>query len=180
MSETSLRKSVIIQPSTEPAPLHVVESSPEDQAHHLRLTESQVKTKARFWSKWSEQPLLHGKEPSLALISQLTGSTSIQTWWSKPGFKEWFLNSNANSDRLEWLVHLALSSAQDILLSDDPRGAPARAQMIKLVLDLATRQANPGTGPAKAVKPTPAKAVESLSKEELLSIVANANQQPGE
>jgi hypothetical protein len=188
MSETSLRRSVILQaPATPVAPeVQAIEHSPIDQSHSIRPTESQVRTKSRFWSKWAEQPLLHGKEPTLEQIQKLTGSSSIQNWWVKPGFKEWFLNANSNTDRLEWLVHLALNSAQDILLSEDARSSTARAQMIKLVLDLATKtqtsvsqgtSSAPGQAPAKV---TPMKVLESLSKEELQSIVDNANKSTGE
>ena len=166
----SLRRSVLVA-APAAADLALDSAAPADIL--WRPTEAQVRVKSKFWSKWAVSPMLHGKEPSKDLIRQLTSSVKVDEWWERPGFKEWFLNSTSNDDRLQWLVHLALNAAQDLLLSDDSRNSTARAAMIRLVLDLATRGSTGPAGTKQAAK-SPIDSVAELSKEQLVELV-NAN-----
>src|ERR1019366_2562449 len=107
-------------------PESAVSVTEPDSGTSIRPTEAQVRIKAKFWRSWAEQPLLNSQPPTLALIKSITGSAAIGTWWAKAGFQDWFLNTSVSDERIEYLMHLALSAAEDILLNDDPKAAGPR------------------------------------------------------
>jgi len=136
-------------------------------------TEAQVRVKARFWRAWADQPLLSAKgAPTLATIQAVTGSAALKGWWAKEGFQEWFLNSRVGDDRIEYLMHLALSAAEDILLNDDPKAQGARVQMIKTVAELAGRTgARQAAATEKGAAGARQAAIGSMSKDELVQLL---------
>lgn len=93
-------------------------------------------TKAKFWKRCDyEEP----RNVSVEMVVQITNSSSIRTWWSKEGFREWFLNKDEAAERLEYLYMLALDAAEDVLLN--PNVPPsARIGLIKIVAQLAGKE----------------------------------------
>jgi hypothetical protein len=89
---------------------------------------NQMKLKAGFYASWAGMT-----QPTEGDISSITGSQSIQKWWSDPSFKSWFLNKDQTLAKMAYLKDLALSTAEQILLDPD-QPAAARVNMIKVVL----------------------------------------------
>jgi hypothetical protein len=158
------------------APGEAVSLAQGDLACFGRPTEAQVRVKARFWAKWAEQPLVGGQTPSLATIQAITGSAAIKTWWSRAGFADWFLNTRVTDERLEYLMHLALSAAEDILLSDDPRTAGYRVSMIKTVAEMAGRtgQARQAPTAAAALAAGRGRVIDNMNHEDLVKLLAGS------
>ena len=150
-----------------------VSLAPADEGASFLPTQAMVRMKARFWAKWAEQPLLHQREPTLALVRSITGSAAITAWWARAAFRDWFLNTAVTDERLDWLLHLALSAAEDILLSDDPKGASARVAMVKTVVDMAGR-GGPKAGQAAKQDDRKAAAIGAMGREELLELLSKA------
>jgi hypothetical protein len=141
-----------------------------DQGLTYRPTEAQQRVKARFWARWGDVP---GKEPTLAAAKQLTGSAALGEWWSKPGFKEWFLLTSVTEERLEYLLHLALSAAEDVLLNTDPKGQGARVQMVKVVAEMSGRLKKTGpAGDTQAAKQLAA--VGQMDRNELIKLLQDS------
>jgi ABC-type uncharacterized transport system permease subunit len=89
---------------------------------------NQMKLKASFYAHWAGM-----SQPTEGDISLLTGSRSIQKWWSDPSFKDWFLNKDQTIARLAYLKDLALETAEKILLDPDANAA-SKVNMIKNIL----------------------------------------------
>lgn len=196
---TSLRKSVLpgIQPaSTQEAPQEAPSApqvlaggelpaapsitataasvSASDLAGEFQPTAAQVRVKAKFWRQWAEQPLLSAQgAPALALVKQVTNSAAVAAWWGKAGFQDWFLNTQVTDDRVEYLLHLALSAAEDILLNDDPKAAGARVAMIKTVAEMSGKLQR--SGPSGADKAdAKRRAIDSMSREDIIKMMEGA------
>ena len=143
-------------------------ASEADLAGSFSPTEPQVRCKARFWQRMGAFP--PAGPMTLALAQHLTGSGYLASWWQRPGFKEWFLSADSVNEKLEWLYHLALKSAEQILSSDDPKGAAARVAMVRAVAELAGKM---NKGPDTSAGKTEArkKAIESMSREEIVKLL---------
>lgn len=161
------------EPSHALAPLRSggesISLSTQDEALTYRPTEAQQRVKARFWSRWAD---VAGREPTLAVIKQLTGSAALEQWWGKPGFKDWFLNTSVTEERLAYLLHLALSSAEDILLNTSDKAQSARVQMVKIVAEMSGKLRSTGL-PAAAVggKEKKLDAISRMGKAELIKLL---------
>lgn len=137
-------------------------------------TEAQSRIRAKFWARVADNPLLDVQSISLAQAQQLTQSAALATWWNKSGFREWFLSATVVDERLDYLLHLALASAEDILLNTDPKAQSARVQMVKIVAEMAGRLK--GAGPSSSAGAASAtdkkkKAIEALGKEDLVKFL---------
>ena len=146
-----------------------VSISNSDLAASFRPTEQQALCRTRFWSRMAERPLAAGTQPGLALAQQLTQSASLKGWWAQGGFKEWFLNVNAHEEQVDWLMHLALRAAEDVLRCEDPKAQGARVAMVKIVAEMSGRlasKAGQATAGEKRVN-----AISAMSKEEVQKLL---------
>jgi hypothetical protein len=118
--------------------------------------------KSIFWTKTLENPLLDTRTLSGAKLVQITGISALQNSWSKPGFREWFVNQGEYRERLHYLFDLALDAAESVLLNEDPKAQSARVNMIRVISELANKFPN------KYEKETvETRAIAKLSKGEL-------------
>ena len=166
--DTHLGLAPIRNSATSPQPVAAGEVTGADLAVSFRPTEAQSRVKARFWSRWDAAS---PHTPTLAAAKQLTQSAALESWWSKPGFKDWFLSTSVTQERVEHLLHLALSAAEDVLLSTDPKSQGARVAMVKTVAEMGglLRRAAPVGLDAKTSKQLAA--VESMGRDELLKLL---------
>lgn len=137
-------------------------------------TEAQARIRARFWARMADSPLLDPRSITLSQAQQMTQSAALATWWKKPGFQDWFLSSTVVDERLDYLLHLALASAEDVLLNTDPKAQSARVQMVKIVAEMAGKLkgsgASTGAGSGNAADKKK-KAIEAMGKEELVQFL---------
>lgn len=134
-------------------------------------TEAQSKVRAKFWARVADNPLLDVRNVSLAQAQQMTNSAALRGWWEKPGFKDWFLSATVVDERLDYLLHLALASAEDILLNTDPKAQSARVQMVKIVAEMAGRLKQGAQDPKAAAAEKKKKAIEAMGQEELVKFL---------
>jgi len=155
------------------AEVSVTQLSSQDFAP-FQPTEAQARIRARFWARMADSPLLDPKSITLSQAQQMTQSAALATWWKKPGFQDWFLSSTIVDERLDYLLHLALASAEDVLLNTDPKAQSARVQMVKIVAEMAGKLkgsgAGAGAGSANAADKKK-KAIEAMGKEELVQFL---------
>lgn len=155
-------------------PASAVSVTESDLSSAFRPTEAQVRVKAKFWRKWAEQPLLNAQTPTAALVASITGSGAVKGWWARSGFPDWFLNTTVSDERVEYLLHLALSAAEDILLNDDPKGAGARVAMIKTVAEMAGKLGTKVPASGKGTEDGRRRAIEGLDREGLIKLLESA------
>jgi hypothetical protein len=137
-------------------------------------TEAQSRVRAKFWSRMADNPLVDAKSITLAAAQQMTNSAALATWWQKPNFKDWFLSATVVDERLDYLLHLALASAEDILLNTDPKAQSARVQMVKIVAEMAGKLKGGGAGAGAAsanANEKKKKAIEAMGKDELVQFL---------
>lgn len=94
--------------------------------------------KSAFWALQNEGQFEPGTEIPLSLALRLTGDGRLSRWWPQPGFRDWFCNKDEFRQRLEYLSHLALDAAEEILL-DRKANPGARVNMAKLVIEAANK-----------------------------------------
>lgn len=95
----------------------------------------QKKVKARFWTRYQPGPFTSSESITAAFIAKITGSTGIRGWWSKPGFKDWFLNQDEQKEKINFLFDKALLSLEQIL--DNPDANPnAKINGIKMLAEM--------------------------------------------
>ena len=134
-----------------------------DPVADFRPTEAMVRVKARTWANLGDSA---AAGLTLAAAQQASGSAALANWWGRPGFKAWFSNTSVTSERLEWLLHLSLAAAEDVLLNTDPKAQGARVQMVKVVADLLGKR-------AKAPEQADGKGgIETMNKAELEALLA--------
>ena len=101
-------------------------------------TKRQRQVKAKFWSRFQPGPFANPDTLSMADVMAITRASSLKEWWSKDGFKEWFMNREEAREKLEYLFMKALDTAEDIM--DDPAAqASAKVNAIKVVAELANK-----------------------------------------
>ncbi len=147
-----------------------VSISTADLAASFRPTEQQALCRSRFWSRMADRPMAAGATPGLALAQQMTQSASLKGWWAQGGFKEWFLNERALDEQVDWLMHLALRAAEDVLKNEDPKSAGARVAMVKTIAEMAGRLAKSSGGAGGDKK---AKAIGAMSKDEITKLLGD-------
>ena len=123
--------------------------------------------KARFWTIVSNS--ITAKNPrsmTTMEIAQTVRDNRVLNWWSVAGFKDWFLNNTEHIERLEYLFDLALTAAEEIFLSDDPKTANAKVNMAKVVAELAKKMPSRGGDKFHDEK------IAKMNKEELEAFLA--------
>lgn len=92
--------------------------------------------KSKFWTRLVDDPFgdveAYGTRDA---AERLTGMKLSS--WDKPGYKDWFFNKEEHKHRIEYLFHLALDAAEEVLLNSDPKAQGARVQLIKALSELA-------------------------------------------
>jgi hypothetical protein len=132
-------------------------------------TEAQRKLKATLLAKLTDNPLSDLASLTLAEVQQLTGSASVQKWWSVPGFTDWLLDRDENRAKLEYLFSLALEAAEQILMNTDPKAQGSRVAMIKTLAELAGKMPSKQAPVAKANE---IQAVQSMDRAQLVEFLA--------
>lgn len=135
-----------------------------DQANNLlsegvdeliyRPTDSDRRMKAKLITSLADNPLLDIDTITPMQVRHLIKSDCFTAKWDKQGFKNWLLNKQEHTEKLEYLFSLALGAAEEILLNTDPKAQSARVNMIKLVAELSRKMPSKddGTGGiAKAI-----------------------------
>lgn len=164
-------------PSSAPSPAAAggiaegVSQTNTDLATVFRPTEAQSRIRAKFWARMADNPLLDPKTITLSAAQQMTQSAALANWWGRPGFKDWFLSATVVDERLDYLLHLALASAEDILLNTDPKAQSARVQMVKIVAEMTGKLKAAGSSNAASAADKKKKAIESMGKEELVQFL---------
>ena len=75
-------------------------------------------------------------------------------------------------ERLDYLLHLALASAEDVLLNTDPKAQSARVQMVKIVAEMAGKlKGGTAASPNQNANDKKKKAIEAMGKEELVQFL---------
>lgn len=138
----------------------------------FRPSEAQSRVKSRFWSRWAGgsaglQLLTSSSDPekvTLAAAQSVTGSSALAAWWVRPGFKDWFLNTQATEEKVDHLLFLALSAAEEILTNPDPRAQSARVSMIKTVAEMAGRLGATARAAASAAPSAQDRKIQAIEK----------------
>ncbi|TGN99699.1 hypothetical protein PN36_34995 [Candidatus Thiomargarita nelsonii] len=104
----------------------------------FRPSSEQRRTKAAFWVRHAENPLVSADKITLSFAQQITRDSRLKNWWKSSGFLEWFTNQDEFRQRVEYLAHLALDAIEDILL--DPEGNQnAKVNTAKLIIEASNK-----------------------------------------
>ena len=120
---------------------------------------TQEMNKARLWTRLSQNPLLIPEELSMTQVSEILGSRALEPHWNKPGFRDWLMNRTEHRERIEFLFSRALDAAEGSLLSDDPKTANAKVNVLKILAELAAKYPTAATAQKDVVA--------DMSKEQL-------------
>lgn len=139
----------------------------EETGALFQPTKAQRALKARFWTIVSNSLMSTSPhQMSQMEISKTVRDSRIMNWWNLPGFQDWFLNNTEHIERLEYLFDLALTTAEEVLLSDDPKSANAKVNMVKIIAELARKM------PSKGGDKFQDEAIGKMSPEELRSYLS--------
>jgi len=105
------------------------------------------RVKAAYIASLEENPVL-GDQPTIASVSALTGDSRIAKWWSKPGFKEWFLNKDEFRQKVEYLATAALDTIEEIMADGDANPS-SRIAAAKLMMEAARKLPKAGDNGGK-------------------------------
>jgi hypothetical protein len=137
----------------------------EDTGALFTPSKIQRAIRARFWTLMSNSMTTNPLHMTTMEIMKTVRDNRFGTWVLLPGFKDWFFNNTEHIERLEYLFDLALTSAEEILLSDDPKSVNAKVQMIRTIAELARKI------PSKNVDQYQDEKIGKMSKAELESFL---------
>lgn len=101
----------------------------------FKPSDAQIRAKSAFWSRFYDNPICDPQSLTLTVASQFVGDSRIERWWSTPGFREWFSNTNEFRERLEMLAYKSLTRLEQII--DSPTTNPnAQVNAIKLLMEM--------------------------------------------
>lgn len=106
----------------------------------------QRKAKATFWSYFAtdiDAPL--PDEISVEQAVKFSLDVRVEAWWNSRDFRNWFINRDEFRQRLEYLTHLALDAAEEILGSKTA-SPQAKVNMAKLVIEAANKMPSRQSG----------------------------------
>lgn len=144
-----------------------LETLAEDTVLLFTPNRAQRAIRARFWSVIGAS--IGHKDPfsmTAMEIARLVKDNRILNWIGQPGFKDWFMNNTEHIERLEYLFDLALTAAEDVLLSTDPKTMTAKVQMVRVVAELARKM------PSRNQEQFADERIAKMSKEELEQFLA--------
>ena len=91
------------------------------------------KVKAQFWTVWSDGPTK--AEPTFDDYIRVTGDANLAHRASDGSFVAWALNKREAAEKLNYLGHLVLDLAEEIL-TDDGEKTSEKIKVMGLVNDL--------------------------------------------
>lgn len=91
------------------------------------------RAKSNFWTHFTGSNGSVAPPEDLATALRYGADRRISTWWSLPGFQDWFLNRDEFRQRLEFLSHLSLDVLEEILVSKQS-SSNDKLQALKLIL----------------------------------------------
>jgi hypothetical protein len=95
----------------------------------------QRKCKSKFWITMHEDPQADPNNINVTMAVNLTGNRQLEHWWKQPGFEDWFKGKEEFRERVEYLCQIGLDTAEEILLSDDPKAVNAKVSLIKVLME---------------------------------------------
>jgi len=100
-------------------------------------TPTQQKMKARFWERFGSGPFSagHGGTITADLAEEITKSRAVKNWWAKPGFKDWFLDTQEETIQVKALFSMAVNELQKIILNPETQDS-AKVNAIKLIMEI--------------------------------------------
>lgn len=99
----------------------------------------EVRMKTSFWAKWTNHPsYVSGDIPaSVSMIVNVLGNSTIEKYWSKEGFREWFLNSDEYIQRVEYLANRALDVVEGVLAGGEGIKASDQLKAASMMMEAA-------------------------------------------
>ena len=99
----------------------------------------EVRMKSAFWAKWTNHPsYVSGDIPAnLAMIVNVLGNSTIEKYWSKEGFRDWFLNSDEYIQRVEYLATRALDVVEGVLAGGEGIKASDQLKAASMMMEAA-------------------------------------------
>lgn len=147
------------------------------------ITEQDIALKSQFWRTIEGNPLIDVNTLTPENIEKIL-KKKIKSIYN-PEYLDWFLNKSSIGDKLEYLLQLALSSAEKIFQSSDPKLTQAKIFLIKTVLEFYSKRFDKNNSTALSslslssnnskIKST--SYIEKLNKDELktlLSTISNS------
>lgn len=134
-------------------------------------TPGQRKAKARIMVALEENPVLSIDSLTCAQATEL-GKYSFGNVWNEPGFRQWLTGSREFKERVEYLTHLALDKAEDLLMNDSEKLAGAQVSLIGKVAELANKMPSRNN-----TDNDPTEQFSKMSKEQLMSWLAEQAKQ---
>ena len=101
-------------------------------------TDAQRKAKSRLIIALEENPMVSLEAITCDQASRLA-NYQFSKVWNEVGFKQWLTNSNEFRERVEYLAHLCLDKAEDLLRNEDTKLAGAQVSLIGKVSELANK-----------------------------------------
>jgi hypothetical protein len=100
--------------------LQRVDVAPEDVVYVPSQAERLAK--AAFWKAWEDNPGEAPEDTTVARIAQITGESRITKWFSKPLFRDWFMNKDVYVHKSRALAE----AGQDLIweMMNDPMTRP--------------------------------------------------------
>ena len=99
-------------------------------------THNEKSCKAEFWVKWNDGPTRSTDKISVTAVAQVLGRQTVNKSWSKPGFKEWFLNKDEFRIKVEQLSMMAVGELQSLMADEK---SDVRLKAATKVLELANK-----------------------------------------
>lgn len=100
----------------------------------------QRRLKSRWWFKYTDGCYTtKPEEMSYDQVMKVLSSRPLERWWKLAGFKEWFLNKEEETEKVELLYSIALDEIEEIVRSRDPKYLKSKIAMIRLVCELADK-----------------------------------------
>jgi len=101
----------------------------------FKPTPEQRKLKAEFWLAYSDGPKGDVSKLTASAVVSITDSSAVESWWSDPDFKSWFLKEKSFEYQVEYLAGEALEIIHEIMISADKAGD--RLSAAKLAVEMA-------------------------------------------
>lgn len=140
-----------------------------DSVANYTPTDAQRRAKSRLLVSLDDNPMLSLDSITLEQASQL-GGYSFKKYWNEPGFQQWLTNSAEFKQRVEYLAHLCMDKAEDILRQEDPKLASAQVSLIGKVAEIANKMPR-SSGSGKGM--TPDDKFSSMNMEQLQEWMSN-------
>lgn len=124
----------------------------------FKASARQRELKEAFWYEWNEGP--QKRPPMLQDVVRVLNNTIVKTWWTQPGFKEWFLNSKTFDQRAAYLAERALDIVSEAMDSAD--NVSDKLKAAKMAIEVSGRMSKTAKAPKFLDKE-----VQEMNKEEL-------------